>query len=41
VFLLHSNLDRLFSMWQVIPGKGYRLDPALVYGVETGGTSTS
>jgi len=38
VFLLHSNNDRLFAMWQVVSGKSYRLDPTQVYGVETGDT---
>lgn len=35
VFLLHSNVDRLFAMWQTVPGQEWRLDPAQVYGVET------
>jgi hypothetical protein len=34
VFLLHSNVDRLFAMWQAQPGKSWRLDPNLVYGVD-------
>lgn len=34
VFLLHSNVDRLFAMWQSAPGKAWRLDPAQVYGSE-------
>jgi acylphosphatase len=38
VFLLHSNVDRLFAMWQLQPGKTWRLDPNQIYGVE--GTST-
>jgi hypothetical protein len=39
VFLLHSNVDRLFAMWQRVPGKEWRLDPERVYGGEgnTGG----
>jgi len=32
VFLLHSNVDRLFAMWQAAPGHDWRLDPDLVYG---------
>jgi hypothetical protein len=32
VFLLHSNVDRLFAMWQTEPGQDWRLDPDLVYG---------
>jgi hypothetical protein len=32
VFLLHSNVDRLFAMWQTTPGQEWRLDPNLVYG---------
>ena len=39
VFLLHSNVDRLWAMWQRAPGKEWRLDPNLTYGVE--GTSSS
>jgi hypothetical protein len=39
VYLLHSNVDRLFAMWQTEPGQEYRLDPALVYGVESVGTA--
>jgi hypothetical protein len=35
VFLIHSNVDRLFAMWQTQPGQEWRLDPNLVYGVET------
>jgi hypothetical protein len=31
VFLLHSNLDRLYSMWQTKVGHPERLDPATVY----------
>jgi hypothetical protein len=33
VFLLHSNVDRLFAMWQRKDPK--RLDPALVYGADS------
>jgi Common central domain of tyrosinase/von Willebrand factor type A domain len=36
VFLLHSNVDRLFAAWQTQPGHPERLDPALVYGSESG-----
>jgi hypothetical protein len=32
VFLLHSNVDRLFAMWQTQPGQDWRLDPDQVYG---------
>jgi Common central domain of tyrosinase/von Willebrand factor type A domain len=32
VFLLHSNVDRLFAMWQTQPGEEWRLDPDQVYG---------
>jgi hypothetical protein len=32
VFLLHSNVDRLFAMWQTEPGQEWRLDPDQVYG---------
>ena len=31
-FLLHSNVDRLYAMWQAQPGESWRLDPARVYG---------
>ena len=34
VFLLHSNVDRLFAMWQTAPGHLDRLDPAQVYGTD-------
>ena len=34
VFLLHSNIDRLWAKWQLVPGKEWRLDPEQVYGVE-------
>lgn len=39
VFLLHSNVDRLFAMWQTAVGHPERLNPATVYG--TDGTSPS
>lgn len=32
VFLLHSNVDRLWARWQLVPGKEWRLDPDKVYG---------
>lgn len=32
VFLLHSNVDRLWAMWQSQPGHPERLDPNQVYG---------
>jgi hypothetical protein len=32
VFLLHSDVDRLFAMWQTLPGQDWRLDPDQVYG---------
>ena len=34
VFLLHSEVDRLFAKWQLAPGRGWRLDPDRVYGSE-------
>lgn len=34
VFLLHSNVDRLWAMWQLAPGKQWRLDSNQVYGIE-------
>lgn len=39
VFLLHSNVDRLWAQWQLRPGQTWRLDPNRVYGVE--GTSVA
>ncbi|NEI19783.1 hypothetical protein GUK30_10200 [Rhizobium leguminosarum] len=36
VFLLHSNVDRLFSRWQTDPMHPERLDPATIYGTESG-----
>ncbi|GAA3685253.1 hypothetical protein GCM10022267_85040 [Lentzea roselyniae] len=38
VFLLHSNVDRLFAMWQAQPGQEWRLDPDQVYGDQSGTT---
>jgi hypothetical protein len=35
VFLLHSNVDRLFALWQLQPGHPERLDPEQVYGSES------
>lgn len=35
VFLLHSNVDRLFARWQTDPAHPTRLDPALIYGSES------
>ncbi|MEV0340275.1 tyrosinase family protein [Nocardia sp. NPDC050713] len=32
VFLIHSNVDRLWAMWQTASGQDWRLDPDLVYG---------
>lgn len=34
VFLLHSNVDRLWAMWQTQPGHADRLAPATVYGTD-------
>lgn len=36
VFLLHSNVDRLFAKWQTDPAHPERLDPVTVYGSESG-----
>jgi hypothetical protein len=35
VFLIHSNVDRLFALWQLQPGHEERLDPERVYGSES------
>ena len=35
VFLLHSNVDRLWAMWQRVPGWEWRLDPDRIYGDES------
>ena len=34
VYLLHSNVDRLFAQWQANPAFPWRLDPDRVYGSE-------
>src|SRR6516162_4626215 len=39
VFLLHSDVDRLWAAWQLTSGKAWRLDPNQVYGSE--GTAPS
>ncbi len=35
VFLLHSNVDRLFALWQTQLGHPERVDPAFLYGTES------
>jgi hypothetical protein len=40
VFLLHSNVDRLFAKWQKQTGHEERLHPATVYGSEANSIST-
>ena len=35
VFLLHSNVDRLFARWQTNPDYPERLDPNRIYGPES------
>jgi hypothetical protein len=35
VFLLHSNVDRLYTTWQLHPGSQWRLDPERIYGSES------
>jgi Common central domain of tyrosinase len=35
VYVLHSNVDRVFARWQLQPGKEWRLDPAKVFGSES------
>jgi hypothetical protein len=35
VYLLHSNVDRLWASWQLQPGKEWRLDPGRIYGLES------
>jgi Common central domain of tyrosinase len=34
VFLLHSNMDRIYAQWQTDPAHPERLDPNTVYGTE-------
>jgi hypothetical protein len=34
VFLLHSNVDRLWATWQRAPGRSWRLDPSQTYGID-------
>ena len=31
VFLIHSNVDRLFAAWQLVKGQEYRLEPQRIY----------
>jgi hypothetical protein len=35
VFILHSNIDRLWASWQLQPGKAWRLNPDEIYGSES------
>lgn len=35
VYLLHSNVDKLWAMWQCVPGQEWRLEPNQVYGNES------
>ena len=39
VFLIHSNVDRLFAAWQLQHGNEWRLDPKYIYGSETNSTA--
>jgi Common central domain of tyrosinase len=39
VFLLHSNVDRLWAMWQRTPGQSWRLNPNTTYGQAGGAAS--
>jgi Common central domain of tyrosinase len=39
VFLLHSNVDRLFAGWQLVKGNEWRLDAHQVYGPEASSTA--
>ncbi len=39
VFLLHSNVDRLWALWQTQAGEEWRLDPFFTYGDETNDAS--
>lgn len=36
VFMLHSNVDRIFARWQTDPAHTERLEPDTVYGTESG-----
>jgi hypothetical protein len=40
VFLLHSNVDRLFAKWQAQSGHPERLDPNTIYGSESDTVTT-
>jgi hypothetical protein len=40
VFLIHSNVDRLYAAWQLQAGKEWRLDPERIYGSESNTTTT-
>jgi hypothetical protein len=40
VFLLHSNVDRLFAAWQRQPNKKWRLNPDRIYGSESDTVTT-
>lgn len=35
VFLIHSNVDRIYAMWQTDPNHPERLSPNTVYGIES------
>lgn len=39
VFLLHSNVDRLWAQWQTAPGETARLAPATTYGAHSSASS--
>jgi hypothetical protein len=41
VFMLHSNMDRLFALWQTQAGHSARLDPATIYGTDTAALSVN
>ena len=40
VFLLHSNVDRLFAKWQTSNGHPERLNPKTIYGAESDSVTT-